>query len=159
MGQRPKGCERKGTRGVAALHRRSVQPYRRLYAAHLYWGAARVVARGGAMPIGGLQPASRRLLFRRVGSARRSMRDVTPSRPGAAARGSARPRIFHLAIGSRYVIGSRLFPVAFVSQLSFPSTALAGSSLPSRGSARWMNINFHMEAEDRMIFDFPRWIC
>lgn len=56
------------------LQRRTVQPYRRLYAAHLYWGAARVVARGGAMPIGGLQPASLGVLFRRVGSARRPMR-------------------------------------------------------------------------------------
>ncbi|KAL2744222.1 hypothetical protein V1477_006764 [Vespula maculifrons] len=35
--------------------------------AHGYWGAPRVVVRGGAMPIGGLQPAIRGgLLFRRI---------------------------------------------------------------------------------------------
>lgn len=58
--------------GAAAL----VQPYRRLHAPR-YWGASRVVVQGGAMPIGGLQPASRRQLFRGVGSARPSMRVAT----------------------------------------------------------------------------------
>lgn len=54
---------------------RSCSPIGDYKPAHGYWGAPRVVVRGGAMPIGGLQPAIRGgLLFRRVGSARCYMR-------------------------------------------------------------------------------------
>lgn len=81
-----KGCERE--RDVAVHRRARCSPIGDYTRTRHYWGAARVVARGGAMPIGGLQPASCRLLFRRVGSARRSMRvanhrldDVQPPAP------------------------------------------------------------------------------